>query len=578
MRRFVLFFLFLPTILAGTELKKTYVVPERILLAEGGVSGIECLTAEGRGQAVLGGAGCCLMQPGSSILLDFGKEMQGGVRVVTGQYSSGKPARVRIRFGESVSEACCGIDGVNGACNDHGIRDFEALLPWLGFREFGNSGFRFVRIDLLSSEDCLVREVNAYSEHLDVPVAGSFRCSDDRLNRIWETGAYTVQQCMQNYVWDGVKRDRLVWIGDMHPEIMTINTVFGASEAVGRSLDLVRDETPVPAWMNGISSYSIWWLLIQKDLYLYRGNKVYLAEQQEYLTALLKRLMECIGEDGLECLDGTRFLDWPSNADPEAIGCGLQSMMIMAMDAGAYLADILGDSQLCRDCRGASSRLREASGPRVAQFMYSDVPFTAPGRKQAVALMALAELIDGDLAAACLTSGGVHGFSTFYGYYMLQALSKAGFNREAAAMVSEYWGTMLDLGATTFWEDFDIDWMENAGRIDELPEEGKVDVHKTYGGYCYQGYRHSFCHGWASGPTSWMTEHILGIRPLKPGCCKLLVEPDLGDLDWAEGDFPTPRGTVHVRVWRRPSGRVAVRVRSPRGISVVRSRNSRLPR
>lgn len=27
---------------------------------------------------------------------------------------------------------------------------------------------------------------------------------------------------------------------------------------------------------------------------------------------------------------------------------------------------------------------------------------------------------------------------------------------------------MLDLGATTFWEDFDINWKKNAARIDEL--------------------------------------------------------------------------------------------------------------
>jgi alpha-L-rhamnosidase len=40
-------------------------------------------------------------------------------------------------------------------------------------------------------------------------------------------GADTVHLCMQDYLWDGIKRDRLVWIGDMHPEVSTINAVFG---------------------------------------------------------------------------------------------------------------------------------------------------------------------------------------------------------------------------------------------------------------------------------------------------------------------------------------------------------------
>ena len=35
---------------------------------------------------------------------------------------------------------------------------------------------------------------------------------------------------------------------------------------------------------------------------------------------------------------------------------------------------------------------------------------------------------------------------------------------------------MLDLGATTFWEDFNLDWIPNAAPIDEPVPAGK----KTY--------------------------------------------------------------------------------------------------
>ena len=40
---------------------------------------------------------------------------------------------------------------------------------------------------------------------------------------------------MQDYLWDGIKRDRLVWIGDMHPETRTILAVFGDHEIVPRA-------------------------------------------------------------------------------------------------------------------------------------------------------------------------------------------------------------------------------------------------------------------------------------------------------------------------------------------------------
>ena len=89
----------------------------------------------------------------------------------------------------------------------------------------------------------------------DIPYLGSFSCSDPLLNRIWETGAYTVHLNMQQYIWDGVKRDRLVWIGDLHPELSTIQAVFGDQQVIRDSLDLVTSQTPADQWMNDIPTY-----------------------------------------------------------------------------------------------------------------------------------------------------------------------------------------------------------------------------------------------------------------------------------------------------------------------------------
>ena len=76
---------------------------------------------------------------------------------------------------------------------------------------------------------------------------------------------------------------------------------------------------------------------------------------------------------------------------------------------------------------------------------------------------------------------------------------------------------MLDYGATTFWEDFDLDWTNNAARIDELTPPGKKDLHSNFGACFYVGHRHSLCQGWASGPTAFLSQTVLGVRPLKPG-------------------------------------------------------------
>lgn len=62
------------------------------------------------------------------ILFDFGKEIQGGIQIVTDQPADQRPIRVRIRLGESVSEAMSEVDTVHGATNDHAMRDFTVQV------------------------------------------------------------------------------------------------------------------------------------------------------------------------------------------------------------------------------------------------------------------------------------------------------------------------------------------------------------------------------------------------------------------------------------------------------------------
>jgi hypothetical protein len=146
----------------------------------------------------------------------------------------------------------------------------------------------------------------------------------------------------------------------------------------------------------------------------------------------------------------------------------------------------------------------------------------------------------------------------------------AGDYQGALDCIRQYWGAMLDLGATTFWEDFDIDWTANADRIDELVPEGRKDIHGDFGNYCYKGFRHSLCHGWASGPTAWLSEHVLGVQIVEPGCRVVRIEPHLGDLAWAEGSYPTPMGVIKIRHDKRADGSIQSSIEAPTGVKIVR--------
>ena len=541
---------------------RKYVLPRRVLWqTDHGVQSPAALLQKRSGQVTLNASKPCVLRnekAPAAILLDFGTELHGGVQIMVWHTKDNKPVRLRVRFGESASEAMAPLGGDRNATNDHAIRDQTVLVPWLGTAEIGNTGFRFVRIDLVDENSFVqLKSVRAVFIYRDLPYLGSFRCNDESLNRIWQTGAYTVHLNMQDYLWDGIKRDRLVWIGDMHPETMSIFAVFGANEVIPKSLDLIRDETPLPQWMNGISSYSMWWVLIHHAWYTYTGHVDYLRQQQPYLTALLEQLRKCIDANNSEALTGHRFLDWPSSENKPAIHAGLHSLLLMTFRAGAELCDVLGDDKTTAACHDTAQRLAQ------------HVPDPADS-KQAAALIALAGLDSpAKLNRDVMAVDGSQRMSTFYGYYVLQARALAGDYQGAVDCIRQYWGAMLDLGATTFWEDFDLQWTENAARIDELVPKGKKDIHGDFGNYCYKGFRHSLCHGWASGPTAWLSEHVLGVRVIEPGCRAVRIEPHLGDLDWAEGTYPTPQGLIRVRHVKRPDGSVDSTIDVPDGVRVL---------
>ena len=542
----------------SSEFKTEYLMPTRIVCSSGDLQGTDNLLKPYCGQVSTTEPVVTLFRPGSSVLLDFGKEIQGGIQIVRAMSGSHKAARFRLCLGESVSEALSDVDAPGStATNDHSARDMEVSVPWLGTLDIGNSGFRFARIDLLEGEeDVTILAIRAISRYRDLPYLGSFRCSDERLNRIWQTGAYTVHLNMQDYLWDGIKRDRLVWIGDMDVEVMTVSTVFGDQPVVRKSLDYVRDGTPAGEWMNGMCSYSLWWIIMQHHLYHWYGDLGYLKEQEAYLGALLHQVMACT-EGDREAYKGRRFIDWPTNDKPEVIHAGLQALTVMALEAGAEMAGCLGDDALRQECSETATRLR------------GYVPDTV-GSSQAAALLSCVGMLDAETASQIILGNGPASCTSFMGYFLLEALARGGHYAEAMQMIDSYWGRMLDLGATTFWEDFNYTDGLDAAPIDEIVPEGRFDIHADGGAWCYVGLRHSLCHGWASGPTPWLSRHVLGIEPVGTGFRKVRIEPHLGDLEWAEGTFPTPYGVIEVHHRKNADGSVSSRVKLPRGIRRVK--------
>ena len=532
------------------------VFAEKIVFTKGNVENPQCLLKERVLQITTDERDCAVLSNGAEgekaeILLDFGREMDASPRILTHLVGGGPSAKVRVVCGESVSEAMSDI-GFKNATNDHALRDYVTELIPFSDMTFSESGFRFVRI-VLEGENTKVRlkALSAVEFYRDIPYLGTFECDSELLNKIYSTAAYTCHLCMQQFVWDGIKRDRLVWVGDMHPEMLTIRTVFGRQPVFEKSLGFMRDSTPVEGWMNGMPAYSLWWLTMVWDWYYYTGSREFLEENRSYALALGAKIAALVDEDGRDGLPGY-FLDWPSHDTPWE-QAGTRALMALALRKTALLTLELGDGELSAKCEAA------------AEHICKTELFTH-GAKQVEAIAALAGWQDMSAAGKNILEKGAEGFSTFMSYYLFTVAASESVEK-ALEVLKTYYGGMLSVGATTFWEDFDIRWLENASPIDMPVPEGRSDVHGDNGAFCYVGLRHSLCHGWSSAVTAFLAETVLGIKIAAVGCREMVIRPNLGGLKYAKGTYPTPLGVLSVQCRSTEDG-VAVEFDAPEGMTV----------
>ena len=153
---------------------KEFLLPERIVKAEGNIHNLERLLTGFEKQNFFKIDKPCTIKGKGYIILDFGREIYGTLRLMINKFFDEKPGNnFRIRFGESVTETCAEI-GEKGATNDHSTRDMEIYMSPNSDMEWGNTGFRFVRIDFLLNQTYIVNKIVAGFIHSDMERTGNF--------------------------------------------------------------------------------------------------------------------------------------------------------------------------------------------------------------------------------------------------------------------------------------------------------------------------------------------------------------------------------------------------------------------
>jgi alpha-L-rhamnosidase len=394
-----------------------------------------------------------------------------------------------------------------------------------------------------------------------VKYGGSFESSDPMLNRIWETGAYTAHLCMQDGIWDASKRDRARWMGDTDVSGRVIEDVFGDKPLMEDTLNRLMGPAPIDQHVNGIPGYSSFWFTEVADYYRHTGSKEFLESEHERLVQLLNYVD---GEfDARGVFANTRkqwlYVDWSPdlNGDTPETRRATTLEFYRAYREAVWLLRQLGDNANADKYQARAAAIEAGT----QKYLLDPATETYGLRWQTNA----AAVISGAAGPQQYPTIWNHVLSNvghvkynaliitpYYNYYVIRAMAEMNHRKDALAWIRQYWGGMINEGATSFWEGYDPSWYKGNFHAALQADDGS-------------GYFVSLAHGWSSGPTAWLMEQVLGIQPTGPGFSTVNIRPDLADLSWAKGAEPTPHGPLNVDI-RRTASKVAVTVDVPEGV------------
>ncbi len=349
--------------------------------------------------------------------------------------------------------------------------------------------------------------------------AADFKCSDERLNRIWEFCKYSIKAtaCFGVYI-DG-NRERRPYEGDSF-----INQLshFCCDRNYAIAKDTIDFLFQHPTWPK---EWRLLMPLIVRDYVLYSGDVASIARWKASVESSL--LLEYANEDGLlnDVLlkdNPTQMLrdivDWPKE-ERDSYEFGEINIVPNSYLYGALLAAhwLTGERRFHDEANVVSNAMK--------RLMFRDRRFVDNPKSTHTALHSVFFPLYFDLAdmteemKAIMLSKGM-ACSVYGAQFLLEACFKHGLAQHGIDLMTSTglrsWQNMLDKGATVTMEAWDDSLKPNQ----------------------------DWNHAWASAPANIMPRFIAGIRPVEPGFARFVVEPNFGNLEWVEAKQPTPTGEI----------------------------------
>ncbi len=492
------------------------------------------------------------------VLFDYGKETFAAVRLF---HLTGKT--VRVNFGESRQEA---LDDEWSVI--HFVRE-----PKEGELSYAPCAFRYLYVSDESAE------VEAQYEYLPLEYKGSFRCEDELVNRVWSVAAYTFHLNSREFFLDGIKRDRWVWSADAYQSLFVNRYLFFDPEIEKRTLIALGGKAPFKRHINTIMDYTFFWIMGIMEYYRTYGDRKFVRQMLPQMKEVMAFCESRESADGFmrEKPGDWIFIDW-APMDKEGALCGEQILYARALEcygdlwemalseegtqpgemqpreavpeqtaetAMAMDTDMAMDAgmgiKIAKVYRQKARRLYELIQERfydkekevfIDSYESGRRNVTRHSNILAYLFLPCSEKQKKDIYEKVILNEEVRQITTpYFKFYENQVHCLEGNAELLEESIRSYYGSMLETGATTLYEEYD-------------PSMTGVEHYAMYG----NPYEKSLCHAWSASPIYLLGAFRLGVQNTGVAYETFDVRPNPGDLKSFDGKVPVPGGAVRVCV------------------------------
>ena len=457
----------------------------------------------------------------------------------------------------------------------------------------GLHGFRYLKIylDALPSDapytssygevviDSIALNFTAFIGTADT-YTGWFDSSDADLNQYWYDAAYTAEMVVDHFevnttdprnaaspsligklvVFDGAKRDRDPYVGDLAVSARTLYLTHNLADAVINVIGDLANHQRADGWIPPASinnytlpllDYPLYWVTCSYDLLVYTGDFSYARQYYTTLVDVLNNFYPSVTNSTTSLIDknvgvASGYGDY-AFLPRQGTVTYFNALYVLALKNAADIATWLGHTSDAAEWTQRADTVSNAINEYLwdsSVGAYLDSQSDAPAHPQdGNSISVLASVSSSSRATSLLSyldslalpygnpfydndslgAGYSQRVYAFVSYFEIQARFLSGTAKTALDQIRRTYGWMTSNDPTvTCWEGIGTN------------------------GSMYEGAYTSAAHGWSTGALPALTNFVLGVIPTGPGFSSWTVKPIPGDVTWARGAVPTPEGPLTV--------------------------------